>query len=142
MYVNKISKPHHYFINNVQGTKRTVVQLPQTTMSLCCCAMYVNVYIHYSLLILCAVVKYKMYEPPSLLQFGIHSYSTVGVQEFESLGKVFIIRHFKSQGGLRSKGRKEKQGAQESSFCIHCILPSKDYAVVAVICCKRKQFVL
>ena len=53
--------------------------------------MYVNVYIHYSLLILCAVVKYKMYGPPSLLQFGIHSYSTVGVQEFESLGKVTDI---------------------------------------------------
>ena len=105
-------------------------------MSLCCCAMYVNVYIHYSLLILCAVVKYKMYGPPSLLQFGIHSYSTVGVQEFESLGKVFIIRHFKSQGGLHSNGRKKKQGARESSFCIHCILPSKDYAIVAVICSK------
>ena len=92
--------------------------------------MYVNVYIHYSLLILCAVVKYKMYERPSLLQFGIHSYSTVGVQEFESLGKVFIIRDFKSQGGLRSYGRKKRQVARESSFCIHCILPSKGYAVV------------
>lgn len=31
MYVNKISKPHHYLINNVQGSKITVVQLARTT---------------------------------------------------------------------------------------------------------------
>ena len=69
------------------------------------CYVCKHIYIHYSLLTLCAVVKYKMYEPPSLLQFGIHSYSTVGVQEFESSKKVFIIRHFKSQGGLCSNRR-------------------------------------
>ena len=103
--------------------------------------MYVNVYIHYSLLILCAVVKYKMYELPSLLQFGIHSYSTVGVQEFESLGKMFIIRDFKSQGGLRSYGLKKRQVARE--FFLHTLYTSNQRLCGrAVICCKRKQFVL
>ena len=47
-----------------------------------------------SLLILCAVVKYKMYEPPLLFQFGIHkdrwSNSKLEVQELDSPKKCSL----------------------------------------------------
>ena len=48
----------------------------------------------YSLLILCAIVKYKMYEPPLLFQFGIHeerwSNSKLEVQELDSPKKCSL----------------------------------------------------
>ena len=53
-----------------------------------------------------------MYEPPSLMQFG--SYCRVEVQSLESSKKVFVIRHFKSHGGLHCRESKKVMGARES----------------------------
>ena len=120
-------------------------------MSMWCFNQQLTYKICYSLLFLCTVIKNKMYKPRLLLQFGIHrwSYSRVGEQELER-SKVFIIRHFKSHGGLLStcNGRKKEQGAWWSLGHMSCsfqvLLPSEVilYAVVAAICYKRKCYVL
>lgn len=92
-------------------------------MSMWCFNQQLTYKICYSLLFLCTVIKNKMYKPRLLLQFGIHrwSYGRVGEQELEC-SKVFIIRHFKSHGGLLStcNGRKKEQGAWGSLGHMSC----------------------
>ena len=85
----------------------------------------------YSLLIFCAVVKYKMYEPPLLFQFGIHEdrwiNSKLEVQELDSLKKCSLSHVLQVLDdlivmGARNKGMHESLWSLCRMHCSFCIL--------------------
>ena len=76
----------------------------------------------YSLLILCADVKYKMYKPPLLLQFEIRrwSYSRVEVQELESSKKCslsHILRVIEDSVVMGARKNRVRERVSGTFYC-------------------------
>ena len=107
----------------------------------------------YSLLILCAVVKYKMYEPPPLFQFGIHEdrwiNSKLEVQELDSPKRCSLSDVLQVLEDFIVMAAR-KNGMHESWWRLHwmhrfCILFPSDNIVIcykrnAMFCSHRRQF--
>ena len=106
-----------------------------------------------SLLILCAVVKYKMYEPPLLFQFGIHkdrwSNSKLEVQELDSPKKCSLSDVLQVLEDFIVLGAR-KNGMHKSLWSLHwmhhfrILFLSEDIVICykrnAMFCSYRRQF--
>ena len=107
-----------------------------------------------SLLILCAVVKYKMYEPPLLFQFGIHKdrwiNSKLEVQELDnpkkcSLSDVLqVLEDFIVMGARKNRMHKSWWSLCWMHRSFRILFPSDNIVICykrnAMFCSHRRQF--
>ena len=107
-----------------------------------------------SLLILCAVVKYKMYEPPLLFQFGIHKdrwiNSKLEVQELDNPKKCSLLDVLQVLEDFIVMGtRKNRMHKSWWSLCwmhrsFRILFPSDNIVICykrnAMFCSHRRQF--